>query len=82
MSCPRAFRSPFEQPDAQLRFADPRLFYVFDDPDCGFLIPAHRGAASRALASSIARISGIFLSFTYRISGGRHLALIAFSCRP
>jgi hypothetical protein len=32
----RAFRSPFEQPDAQLRFADPRLFYVFDDPDCGF----------------------------------------------
>jgi hypothetical protein len=32
----RAFRSPLEQPDSRGRFADPRSFYVFDDPDCGF----------------------------------------------
>jgi hypothetical protein len=32
----RAFRSPLEQPDRYGRFADPRLFYVFDDPNCGF----------------------------------------------
>ena len=32
----RSFRSPLEQPKPQGRFADPRLFYVFDDPDCDF----------------------------------------------
>jgi Family of unknown function (DUF6065) len=32
----RAFRSPLEQPDPCGRFADPRMFYVFDEPDCGF----------------------------------------------
>jgi hypothetical protein len=32
----RAFRSPLEQPDPCGRFVDPRMFYVFDEPDCGF----------------------------------------------
>ena len=32
----RAFRSPLEQQKPSGGFADPRLFYVFDDPDCGF----------------------------------------------
>ena len=32
----RSFRSPLEQPEPHGRFADPRLFYVFDDPDCAF----------------------------------------------
>jgi hypothetical protein len=32
----RSFRSPLEQPGPHGRFADPRLFYVFDDPDCAF----------------------------------------------
>jgi hypothetical protein len=32
----RAFRSPLEQAEPFARFADPRLFYVFDDRDCGF----------------------------------------------
>lgn len=31
----RALRSPFQQTDVG-RFADARLFYVFDDPDCCF----------------------------------------------
>jgi hypothetical protein len=38
----RAFRSPLEQPDPYGRFADPRLFYVFDDPDCGFFGNAYQ----------------------------------------
>lgn len=32
----RTLRSPVEQMDAAGRFADTRLFYVFDDPDCSF----------------------------------------------
>jgi hypothetical protein len=32
----RAFRSPLEQEEPDGGFVDPRLFYVFDDPDCGF----------------------------------------------
>lgn len=32
----RALRSPLEQADAAGRVADARLFYVVDDPDCGF----------------------------------------------
>ena len=32
----RSFWSPLEQPEPQGRFADPRLFYIFDDPDCDF----------------------------------------------
>jgi hypothetical protein len=32
----RAFRSPLGQAEPYARFADPRLFYVFDDRDCGF----------------------------------------------
>lgn len=45
------------------------------------LSPVHLGAASRALASSIERISKISLSFTCRISGERRRAWIAFSYR-
>jgi hypothetical protein len=33
------------QPDRYGRFADPRLFYVFDDPDCGFSGNAYQLAA-------------------------------------
>ena len=32
----RAFRSPLEQEEPYGGFVDPRLFYVFDDRDCGF----------------------------------------------
>ena len=87
----RSFRSPLEQPEPQGRFGDPRLFYVFDDPDCAFsgnayqlratldLIPAQPRGASRVSASSIARISRTSSSFTCRISGERRLAWTAFS---
>jgi hypothetical protein len=87
----RAFRSPFEQRSVSpthgcsmsstIRTAASPAMRTNSQTILD-LSPAHPGAASRALASSIARISGIFLSFTYRISGGRHLALIAFSYRP
>jgi hypothetical protein len=88
----RSFRSPLEQPEPQGRFADPRLFYVFDDPDCAFSGNAYQltsdprpdscptRGASRVSVSSIARISRTSSSFTCRISGGRRLAWTAFSC--
>lgn len=31
-----AFRSPLDRPDAEERFADPRVLYVVDNPDCRF----------------------------------------------
>jgi hypothetical protein len=33
----RAFRSPLDRPAADGRFADARVFYVFDNPDCRFV---------------------------------------------
>jgi hypothetical protein len=38
----RAFRSPLEQSGPNGRFADARLFYVFDDLDCAFSGNAYR----------------------------------------
>ena len=32
----RAFRSPLDRPAADGRFADPRVFYIVDNPDCRF----------------------------------------------
>ena len=32
----RAFRSPLNKPAADGSYAEPRVFYVFDDPACGF----------------------------------------------
>ena len=31
-----AFRSPLDRPGADGRFADPRVFYIVDNPDCRF----------------------------------------------
>jgi len=41
----RPLRSPLAQADAAGRFADDRLFYVVDDPDCGFAGNAYELAA-------------------------------------
>ena len=32
----RMFRSPLDRPDEAGRFSDPRVFYVFDNPECRF----------------------------------------------
>lgn len=33
----RTFRSPLERPSGAGTFSDPRVFYVFDNPECSFL---------------------------------------------
>jgi len=38
----RMFRSPVDRPDDHGRFSDPRVFYVFDNPDCRFHGNAYR----------------------------------------
>jgi len=52
----RAFRSPIEKPDAQGRFTDPRVFYVFDNHECRFEGNAYELASS---ASSGRPSSGV-----------------------
>ncbi len=72
----RSFWSPLEQPEPQGRSTYSTIRTATspatrtNSQATHDLIPAHRGAASRALASSIARISRTSSSFTCRISGG------------
>ena len=42
----RAFRSPLDRPAADGRFADPRVFYVVDNPDSRFVGNAYDSSAS------------------------------------
>lgn len=58
-ACARAFRSPLEEEVAG-RHADPRLFYVVDDPDCSFSGNAYELAADcRSACPSRAREPGL-----------------------
>ena len=49
----RAFRSPANRPRADGSYAEPRVFYVFDNPDCRFAGNAYefRGVASAGSSS-------------------------------
>jgi hypothetical protein len=55
----RAFRSPLNRPAADGRYADARVFYVFDDPDCRFVGNAYTFTAVSASGSSDVQEPGI-----------------------
>jgi hypothetical protein len=59
----RAFRSPLEQQKSYGGFADPRLFYVFDDPDCGFSGNAYQLTGDPRPASRLSKRLEPGLSF-------------------
>ncbi|HKA46293.1 MAG TPA: hypothetical protein VKF40_30150 [Burkholderiales bacterium] len=50
-----AFRSPLDGPGADGRYADARVFYVFDDPDCRFVGNAYEftGVPPGSIASAV-----------------------------
>ena len=87
----RALRSPLEPADSTGRFSDVRLFYVVDDPNCGFSGNAYELAADpRESCRFKGREPGLSFfdrkdqqissSFICRISGARRRAWTAFSC--
>lgn len=59
----RAFRSPANRPDAAGNYAEPRVFYVFDDPACCFAGNAYALRGISGKASSAVTVQEPGLSF-------------------
>ena len=57
----RAFRSPLNKPRGDGSFSDPRVFYVFDNPDCLFVGNAYQfnGVSTSDSATASVREPGI-----------------------
>jgi hypothetical protein len=57
----RSFRSPLERPAADGRFADARVFYVLDNPDCRFVGNAYelKGVPGAGPSASSVREPGL-----------------------
>jgi hypothetical protein len=57
----RAFRSPLDKPAANGSYADPRVFYVFDNPECRFVGNAYefRGVSSSGSPSASVQEPGL-----------------------
>jgi hypothetical protein len=57
----RAFRSPLDKPAANGSFADPRVFYVFDNPACRFVGNAYefRGVSTSGSPSASVQEPGL-----------------------
>lgn len=59
----RAFRSPLNRPAADGSYAEPRVFYVFDDPDCRFAGNAYAFEGVSASGSPASGVQEPGLSF-------------------
>lgn len=59
----RAFRSPLNRPAADGGYSEPRVFYVFDNPDCGFAGNAYEFKGVSASGSPATSVQEPGLSF-------------------
>jgi hypothetical protein len=59
----RAFRSPANKPGADGSYAEPRVFYVFDNPDCRFAGNAYEFMGGASAGSSSPAVQEPGLSF-------------------
>jgi hypothetical protein len=59
----RAFRSPLNRPKADGSFSDPRVFYVFDNPDCRFIGNAYELKGVSTSGSPAASVQEPGISF-------------------
>jgi hypothetical protein len=59
----RAFRSPLDRPSTNGSYADARVFYVFDNPDCRFVGNAYEFSGVSALGSPASSVQEPGISF-------------------